>query len=237
MKQSRILLLAVLLFSSIVVNAQEKSKNDSKENLHQFYMNLGYAYRLSSGPNELFKNQISNPDHYSTLRNGLQINFAYDYSYKTFFAFGFKASAFNSSNALSSKDELEVNGGVECKDDTYIFYVGPSVKYTFPTFNKNYSTYARGTIGYMSFRNSETTAAIDSTGARGISSTYTGATLGLGLDAGIDYSINDFLSVGFNVGLIGGNVGKLTASEVKKDLKHSENLYRLDFSVGVIIKL
>ena len=80
---------------------------------------------------------------------------------------------------------MEVNGGVECKDDTYIFYVGPSVKYTFPTFNKNYSTYARGTIGYMSFRNSETTAAIDSIGARGISSTYTGATLGLGLDAGL----------------------------------------------------
>lgn len=237
MKQSRILLLAILLFSSIVVNAQEKSKINSKENLHQFYMNLGYAYRLSSQPNELFKNQINNSDHYSTLRNGLQINFAYDYSYKPFFAFGFKASAFNSSHALSSKDELQANGGVECKDDTYIFYVGPSVKYTFPTFNQNFSTYARATIGYMSFRNSETTAVIDSTGARRLSSTYTGKTLGLGLDAGIDYSINDFLSVGFNVGLIGGNVSKLTVSEIKKDLKHTENLYRLDFSVGVIIKL
>lgn len=236
MKLSRILLFA-LLFSSLMVNAQEKLTTKSKNNQHQFYMNLGYAYRLSAEPNELFKNQINNSDHYSTLRHGLQINFAYDYSYRPFLAFGFKASAFNSSNTLSSKDELEVNGGVECKDDTYIFYVGPSVKYTFPTFNNKYSVYARGTVGYMSFRNSEVIAVTDSAGTKRFSSTYTGTTLGWGLDAGIDYSINDFLSIGCNLGFIGGNVNKLTVAEVKKDLNHSENLYHLDFSVGVRIKL
>ncbi|MFA7082290.1 MAG: hypothetical protein WC135_06725 [Bacteroidales bacterium] len=237
MKLTRILLFT-FLFSSLMATAQEKQEKDFSTNRHNFSMDLGYSYRLSSKPNELFTNQTSNSEYYSNLKHGFQINFAYDYTFKPSLAFGFKTSAFTSGNALSSDADRLANGGVELKDDMYIFYVGPSFKYIFPTFSDRYNFYARATVGYMSLRNSETKVGLTpalTTIAQ--SSVYTGHSFGWGLDGGIDCSINDFLSVGFNAAFLGGNVNKLTVGEEKKSLNQSENLYRLDFSVGVRIKL
>lgn len=236
MKSGRIITLIALLFSTFIVNAQEQEKSNSLLNRHNFALDLGYAYRFSSKPNELFVNQKINKDHYSSLRHGIQINFAYDYLYKPFLAFGFKTSAFNSSNSFISDKRTKTNAEIECKDDEYIFYLGPSVKYLFPTFNNKYNVYARGTIGYMSFRNSETKVVTD-TISKGFSTTYTGSTFGWGLDLGLDYTINDFLSAGCNIGLLGGSVGKLNVGEDKFKLKTNENLYRLDITVGLRIKL
>lgn len=238
MKSIRIITLLALLFSTCIVSAQEQEKTNPLLNRHNFALDLGYAYRLSSEPNELFVNQTTNKDHYSSLRHGVQISFAYDYLYKPFLAFGFKTSAFNSSNSFISEKRTATNAEIECKDDEYIFYVGPSVKYIFPTFSDKYSAYARGTIGYMSFRNSETKVVTDTTGiSNALSSTYTGSTFGWGLDLGLDYTINDFLSAGCNVGILGGSVGKLYAVEDGFKLNHNENLYRLDITVGLRIKL
>lgn len=241
MKSGRIITLLALLFSTFIVNAQEQEKTSPLLNRHNFALDLGYAYRLSSEPNELFVNQTINKDHYSSLRHGVQINFAYDYLYKPFLAFGFKSSAFNSSDSFISEKRTATKAEIECKDDEYIFYVGPSVKYIFPTFSDKYSVYARGTIGYMSFRNSETkvvTVVTDTAEiSKGFSSTYTGSTLGWGLDLGLDYTINDFLSAGCNVGILGGSVGKLNVGEDRFKLKSNENLYRLDITVGLRIKL
>ena len=238
MKSSGIITLLALLFSTFIVNAQEQEKTSPLLNRHNFALDLGYAYRLSSEPNELFVNQTANKDHYSSLRHGVQINFAYDYLYKPFLGFGFKTSAFNSSNTLSSAKELAANNGIECKDDEYIFYIGPSVKYIFSTFSDKYSAYARGTIGYMSFRNSETKVATSTPEtSTSLSTTYTGKTFGWGLDLGLDYAINDFLSAGCNLGLLGGSVGKLYAGEDSFKLNSNENLYRLDITVGLRIKL
>ena len=233
MKLSRILLFT-FLFSSLMVNAQEKEEIDSPVNRHTFSMDLGYAYRLSAEPNELFYNQTNNSDHYSTLRNGFQINFAYDYNFKPSLAFGFKTSAFTS-NSTIAPDSI---GGVERKDDMYIFYVGPTFKYISPIFYDKYTFYARATVGYFSLRNSEIKTAVNSSGQTvSQSSVYKGHNIGWGLDGGIDYSINDFLSLGFNIGFLGANISKLSFGEEKKDLNQSESLYRLDFSLGVRIKL
>ena len=241
MKSGRIITLIALLFSTFIVNAQEQEKTNPLLNRHNFALDLGYAYRLSSEPNELFVNQTINKSHYKSLRHGVQINFAYDYLYKPFLAFGFKTSAFNSSDSFISDKKTETKAEIECKDDEYIFYIGPSVKYIFPTFNNKYNVYARGTIGYMSFRNSETkvvTAVTDSTEiSKGLSSTYTGSTFGWGLDLGLDYNINNYISVGCNIGFLGGSVGKLYVGEDKFKLKNNENLYRLDITVGLRIKL
>ncbi|HHT03575.1 MAG TPA: hypothetical protein GX005_04545 [Bacteroidales bacterium] len=237
MKLTRILLFT-FLFSTLMVNAQEKTENNSQTKKHNFSMDLGYSYRLSAEPNELFQNQTYNSDHYSKLRHGFQINFAYDYAFKPSLAFGFKTSAFTSGNSLSSDADLLANSGVNVKDDMYIFYVGPSFKYIFPIFSDRYNFYARATIGYMSLRNSEIKVGISPTlTSISQSSVYTGHNFGWGIDGGIDYSINDFLSVGFNAGLLGANINKLTVGEDKQTLKHSESLYRLDFSLGVRIKL
>jgi len=238
MKSSRIITLLALLFSTFVVNAQEQEKTNPLLNRHNFALDLGYAYRLSSEPNELFVNQTTNKDHYSSLRHGVQINFAYDYLYKPFLAFGFKTSAFNSSNSFISEKRTSKNAEIECKDDEYIFYVGPSIKYVFPTFSDKYSVYARGTIGYMSFRNSEAKVVTDTAAkSTSLSTTYTGKTFGWGLDLGLDYTINDFLSAGCNVGILGGSVGKLDDGEDSFKLNSNENLYRLDITVGLRIKL
>ena len=238
MKSGRIITLLALLFSTFIVNAQEQEKTSPLLNRHNFALDLGYAYRLSSESNELFVNQTTNKDHYSSLRHGVQINFAYDYLYKPFLAFGFKSSAFNSSDSFISEKRTATNAEIECKDDEYMFYIGPSVKYIFPTFSDKYSLYARGTIGYMSFRNSETKVVTDTIGiSKALSSTYTGSTFGWGLDLGLDYTINDFISAGCNVGLLGGSVGKLNVGEDSFKLNSNENLYRLDITIGLRIKL
>lgn len=238
MKLRNILVFAFIL-SSLIVNAQEIQENKKPITPHNFSMDLGYSYRLSAEPNELFNNQTYSSDYYSTLRNGFQINFAYDYSFKENFAFGFKTSAFTSYNALSSEAEILGNSGVEHKDDMYILYIGPSFKYITPVFSEKYLFYARATIGYMSLRNSETKSVFNSSNGQTspLSSVYTGGCFGWGLDTGLDYIFNDFLSLGFNLGLLGGNVNKLNLGEDTYNLDHSESLYRLDLSVGVRIRL
>src|SRR5574344_757223 len=111
MKTLKILTFILALSLSTVAMAQ-----------HNFFMNIGYSYRLSGSPNERFGNQTKNSDHYNTLRNGLNLAFAYDYSVKPQWAFGFKADMFSSFNSLSDADEMAQNHDIECKDDEYIFY-------------------------------------------------------------------------------------------------------------------
>lgn len=224
---------AILLLSTLFLNAQEKALPESKTNKHNFALNIGYSYRLSSKPNELFVNQNLFTDHYKSLRHGLNLNFAYDYMIKTNIEVGFVASAFNSAQTTySTQDTLDL------KDDEYMFYAGPSVKYILPQFDEKYNWYVRATIGYLSFRNSSQVAKVNQMGAKApVSMTYKGSTLGYGLDLGLDYTINSFLSVGCNVDFFGGQISTLKVGEDEFDLNQKENLNRLNFTIGVRIKL
>ncbi|MDR0971820.1 MAG: outer membrane beta-barrel protein [Bacteroidales bacterium] len=232
-------ILLALLLATISVNAQNDSINkcDEKINHHNFSMFLGYGLRLSSSPSDIIDNNAQNEEHFKTIRHGIQINFAYEYMLKPFLGLGFKASAFNSYDGFFHKG---ITGdSVEYKDDTYIFYVGPSIKYVLPKINDKLDLYIRGTLGYLSFRDSQQRAtAAPSTGKlTATNATYTAKTLGYGLDCGIDYSINDYLSLGFNFAFLGGEVSNFKFGEDKLKAKESENLSRLNFSLGVVIKL
>lgn len=233
----KIIIVLSILFCSVNLTAQEKNSNQLK-NYHNFALDLGYAYRLSSEPNEMFVNQTSNSDHYKSLRHGIQIGFSYDYLIKPFLGLGFKTSAFNSSHSFTYTPNIVPKQDFELKDDEYIFYFGPSIKYIFPTFLDKYNLYARGTFGYLSFRNSEQAYGLNQASQPStISSVYKGKNIGWGLDLGLDYSINDFLSIGCNAGFFGASITKLKAGEETHSLNKKENLYRLDFTIGVRIRL
>ncbi len=227
------LILGLLLLSISTLNAQDKTLPDSKINYHEFELNIGYSYRLFSEVNELFVNQNQFTDHNNSLKHGLQISFTYDYLIKPYLGLGFKTSAFNSAQTTySAKDSMDI------KDDIYMFYAGPSVKYIFPTFSNNWSINIRATAGYLSFRNSSQIPALSQSGTVVPASlTYKGATIGYGLDLGLDYKINSFTSVGCNAGFFGGNLSKLTLGEDKITLNNKENLNRLDITIGVRIRL
>lgn len=232
MKMNKVFL-AILLLSTTILNAQEKKLPDSKINKHNFAMNIGYSYRLSSKPNELFVNQTQFEDHYKSLRHGLTLNFAYDYMIKPNLGLGFVASAFNSAQTTYS-----IKDSVDLKDDEYMFYAGPSVKYLLPSFNEKYDWYVSATIGYLSFRNSSQVAKENQYGVVApVSMSYKGTALGYGLYLGLNYRINSYLSLGCNAGFFGGQIAKLKEGENEYELNQKENLNRLDFTIGVRIKL
>ncbi|MDD4702790.1 MAG: hypothetical protein PHE28_00520 [Bacteroidales bacterium] len=232
MKLNKIIL-GILLLSTSFLNAQENTLSDSKKNLHFFSLDIGYSYRLSSKPNELFVNQNVFPDHYSSLRHGLKIGFSYDYLIKPNLAVGFKTNAFNSAQTTFSPTD-----SIDVKDDEYMFYVGPSVKYLFPTFGDKWNLSLRATAGYLSFRNSSQIPMLSLSGTiTPASLTYKGNNFGSGLDLDLDYSINSFSAIGLNGGYFGGQISTLKLGEDKFELNQKENLSRLDFTIGFTIKL
>lgn len=222
----------VLSLMMIPFSVKSQDQRESQKSNHNFALDLGYGYRLSSKPNELFTTQTTYPDYYSTLRSGIEIDFNYDYLFRENIGLGFKASAFNSSNTLAGQDTLGL------KDDEYIFYFGPTIKYIINEVFEKASIYARATVGYMSFRNSSIIKGINTSNkVVGLNAIFRGQTIGLGLDLGLDYKINDYLSVGCNTGVLGGNLNKLKILDSEKQLEQSENLYRLNLTIGVRIKL
>lgn len=230
MKRYKTYIVLSLMMIPFFVKSQDQ--RESQKSNHNFALDLGYGYRLSSKPNELFTTQTTYPNHYSALRSGIEIDFNYDYLYRKNIGIGFKASAFNSSNTLAGQDTLGL------KDDEYIFYFGPTIKYSINELFENASIYARATIGYMSFRNSSVIKGINSSNkVVGLNAIFRGHTIGFGLDLGLDYEINDYLSLGCNTGLLGGNLNKLKILDSEKRLEQSESLYRLNLTIGVRIKL
>lgn len=205
-----------------------KAQESNKVSYHNFSLDIGYGYRLSSSPNEYFITQTKNSDYLNKVKKGLNLNFSYDFRYKPYLDFGFKASSYNSYSALSDS--------IGSKDDIYIFYIGPTIRYNFEINPKN-NIYVRGTIGYMSFRNSLTEELNTGSAITGVSKTYRGNSLGMGLEIGYDYMINDFLSVGINSGIIGGEISNLKFGDKEFKLNQKENLYKFEINIGARIRL
>lgn len=223
--------LKYLIFLPLLILGQSYMVAQTKS--HDFTLSLGYGYRLASKTNEHFTNQFEDSKYFSKTKHGLTLDFDYEYRYSKTFGFGFKASAFNSYSALGDT--------LGSKDDLYIFYFGPSAKYDFYLDNKS-NFYIRGSIGYISLRNSITEAAPPSIPPNPMASstdsrTYSGSSLGYGLDIGYNYRLNDFLSLDFNTGILGGTVSKLKYGEDEFKLDNNENLFRLHIGFGAKISL
>jgi len=206
---------------------------------HNFFMNTGYSRRLSDSPNELFVNQKSDKDHRNTLKNGLNLNFAYDYTLKSYLAVGFRTNMFGSFDSYTD-NQTSPNTPLTCSDDEYVFYIGPCARYIFKPIADKWTMSLRGTLGLMLLQNSQTSPSYNTTSKAytTATTTYSGNCFSWGIDAMADYSINSWLSLNGSLGFMSGSIGKLKAVDQSFKLNNgNENLSRIDLAIGVSIKL
>ncbi|MDY0054170.1 MAG: autotransporter domain-containing protein [Bacteroidales bacterium] len=219
----------IFLFTAACFNANAQENTFNSNPYHNFSLDIGYGYRLANSPNELFTTQTKDSDYFNKVKHGLHISFNYDFRFKSYLEFGFKASGYNSAASLGDS--------VGSKDDLYIFYLGPTVKYNYHI-NSTNSVYARATIGYISFRNSLTEEIVNNLGVKsGSSKTYRGYNFGMGIEVGYDYKVNDYLSLGVSSAILGGSINKLKFGDQSFVLNKPECLFRFELGVGARIRI
>lgn len=219
-------ILATLMI--VLMSATLSAQNTNEK--HIFSMNAGYAYRFADSHPTLLTNTIDNPDQVNRMKHGLHFGLNYDYKFSKYLSAGLKGSMFLGFHSFEK--EVATQNGTTTKlysDDMNIFYAGPSIKFQLPTIAEKIDLWARGTIGYMNSRITDKSEA---------SVTYSGDCLGYGFDAGIGYLFSKHIGLSFNIEYLGGQVNTFSFGEDEFDISESpENLSRLNFSFGVIIKL
>lgn len=196
-----------------------------KASRHHFTMTLGYGYLFGDTENtDLFIN-YANESHQRRMHNGINFELDYDYNFHKNFAAGVVFSMYNSFDSYyPSSTATETYS-----DDKYLFYVGPSFLAHTDLMKDKWTVYGRATVGFMNFRN-----AIRNVGAI----TYKRGTFGYGIEAGCDYLVNKYFSVIGQVSYMGGSISKVkNGADQEFELNETEDLSRLNVSVGVKIKL
>lgn len=200
-------------------------KDSSIVNPHHFSMKIGYGFMPNTSHNDIFVNLNANNDHNNKVRNGINYEFNYDYNFNKNYAWGLNFSMFNAFDSYMPTDSAKSS----FSDDRYVFYAGPTFLIHSNLIDNHYTLYARATAGYMGFRNSMRYSG---------SKTLKGSCLGYGVNGGIDYIINDYISFVGEVSYLGGVCKKVKDNDKTYDLDNTkENLSRFNFSVGVKIKL
>ena len=190
----------------------------------------GYSYQLAkigSDVPQIFQ------DYYKKLKNGYSFGGDIDYFTSDRFGFGFKFSIFRTHNELDNIVATDTLTGVvktgSLKDNITIQYFGPEICTRLHTFNNKTIFIADMSLGYLGYQDNATL--IDNY-------TVTGNTVGLMLDIGVDFMIDDHFSFG---GLVSYTVGSLntininngtTTETIKLNNNELIGLNRLDLSVG-----
>jgi len=223
-----------MMVSNGDTNTSCKNKTSNcclKQSPHHFTMSLGYGFCLSDKHDVLLKNYNASNSHNSTMRHGVDYRFDYDYNFHNNFTVGFVLNMYNSFDSYyAGRKDLGTNS-----DDRWLFYIGPSFTARTNIIKEHYTLFAKATVGYMNFRNAQRSLAND--GSQINSTTYSRATVGYGLSAGVSYYINKYISLDCFAGYLGGEVSKLKTAQQTLDLNENENLSRLNINIGVKIKL
>ncbi|MBQ9312548.1 MAG: outer membrane beta-barrel protein [Bacteroidales bacterium] len=210
------LLIVALCVATLFVKAQ---------NQHHFSMSIGYGYMLSDIENTTPFANYANESHQRRMHNGINYELDYDWGFHQNFSLGAVFSMYNAFDSYypnSSANETR-------SDDIYIFYVGPSFLAHTDWIKEHWNLYARATVGYMNFRNA----------MRGTANlTFKRPTFGYGIEAGCEYLLSKYFSLVGQVSYMGGSVSKVKdGADNKYELGDSENISRLNISLGVKVKL
>ncbi|MCF0209908.1 MAG: outer membrane beta-barrel protein [Bacteroidales bacterium] len=218
--------LCIATISIWAQNTQEKENCTLNTNPHHFTMSIGYGHMLSDMADTNIFINYKNEDHQRRMHYGYNIELDYEYQFHKNFACGAVFSMYNSFDSwYPSNDTL----GNTNSDDKYIFYVGPSFLAQTNLLGDKWTIYGRATIGYLNFRNAMRAAT---------NATYKMGTLGYGIEAGCDYLVNQYFSIIGQVSYLGGSISKVkNSADMEFELQDSEDISRLNISLGVKIKL
>jgi opacity protein-like surface antigen len=213
-----------LILATLLLTVSLFAQKDTITNPYHFTINIGYGFMPQKDHDNLFANLASDETHSKKVRSGVSYEFDYDYNFHKNYACGVEFSMFNAFDSYMPTDSAKSS----YSDDRYVFYVGPTFLYHTDLIKEHYTLFARATMGWMGFRNSM---------RNNKSVTYKRNCFGYGITAGVDYMINDYLSVVGGISYLGGTCGKMKDNDSTYTLDKKENLSRFNISLGVKVKL
>lgn len=168
------------------------------------------------------------------LKSGYHIGEDFSYFISENIGFGAKYTIYRASNQLDNIYAVDtVTGQVrtgKLKDDITIQYFGPTICKRISSTNKKTNFISDFSLGYLSYKDNATV--IDNF-------TLTSGTFGLFWDLGVDFSIDKNLSLGLFFSYTIGTLNQYYYDDgsktktIKLDQNNSENISRIDLSVGL----
>jgi len=192
----------------------------------RFALQGGYSYRLAkilSGLDNEFE------DYIRGLKSGYNIGGDFNYFINEKNSLGVNISFSQAKNTMSDVALIDSDGNIIAvgfmKDDIRLFYLGPS--YTMRSSYDEGKSYILGSFsfGYLSYKDNAyvVNTEID----------IKGSTIGLGISIGGDIIISENIAFGIQASVLLGFLDKIIVDGQSLDLNESENLTRIDLSLGL----
>lgn len=213
-----------------------KEETIKKREFESFQISVdgGFSYELARNPESIPDDLIA---YYKDLKSGFNIGTSFTYNLFETFGIGIKYKCFMSSNYLDNAYLMSSSGTMKygiLSDNLRVSFYGPSFSYrTLKGHHKSifYSDYY---AGYIRYRND----AIVLNPAM-----ITGNTIGYGMDTGCDIELSENFLLGFQASFFAGGIRKFRVDDgvnvktVNLEKGSYESLYRIDFSIGLRLKL
>lgn len=195
----------------------------------------GVAYRLariSGDTPSILKSYAEN------LKSGYSVGVDAAYFLKPSWGLGIKYNRFGSRAAVTNMAITYDNGSSaygSISDNISINFFGPSYVSKYTLANPRHIFFGGMSLGYLGYH--------DDAVLVNRSFQITGATLGAAFDAGYDYKVSKYITLGAQASVVGGTLSRITMQEgtvktsMDLDEQNRENLSRLDISAGVRFKI
>lgn len=186
----------------------------------------GYSYRLGRIPDGVDEDI---KDYYKGLKNGYHLGTDIHYFFNDRNAFGASASFSQAKSSLSDMVLYDIDGTIlaqgDIEDNIRLFYIGPSYfNRSISTDSKRYLLYSL-TVGYYTYN--DKAIVFDEPVS------ITGGSFGFGLSMGVDFLTSDDFAIGLQASFLMGWLNKVEVDGIELDLEESENLSRIDLSIGI----
>lgn len=221
-----ILLFFIALGFITFCSAQKHSEKHFINNRHVFTLQTGVGLRFANEHDTLFAH-AANQDYYKRVKRGTSIGFDYGYVFYKNLSVGLKSSAFA---AFHADDRF--------RDDTYTFYIAPSLSISTPVIRQSVILYGSISCGYSYYRHNMNTSITTPAGKISKSTTLEKGSLGYGMEIGGNYYFNEILGIGLSVNYHGGQLNEINNPDgVAISLNPKEKISRLDVMVTMQVRL
>ncbi len=185
----------------------------------------GYTYRITKipeGADQEFE------EHYKRLKNSFHIGTDINYFWNEKNSLGVSASFSQAKSTLPDMQAIDALGNIiaqgDLNENIKLLYVGPSY------FNRTISPGTKThlllgfTMGYYAYN--------EKLSWIGETIYITGGTVGFGFSIGADFLTSDNFAIGLQASLLVGWLNKIKIDGEEFELEESENLSRLDLTIG-----
>jgi hypothetical protein len=174
-------------------------------------ISIGYGYRIASLKSEL---SAHSPDYADQLRLGFTLDASFDFFVTKKLGLGGKYSQYQTSNSDG-----------KFADDIRIIFLGPTISKLNEFADSKGYLYSSLSVGLLNYDNR---AVID-----GRNAIIKGSALGISLSIGFDIFITGKTTIGLKGGILAGSIKQVEVNSETIQLKHPENLTRLEAMIGI----